>query len=88
MQGGAVEMQCRCSVDAVEVQRGCKGVQGGAGGCQTITDQGRPWQTMADHGRPSHFDIRGATNISDAFFVPKIKLHIKSDLQTCLPFFL
>ena len=24
---------------------------------------------VADHGRPKHFDIRGATSISDAFII-------------------
>ena len=34
---------------------------------QTIADQGRLQQTKADHGRPKHFEISGATSISDAF---------------------
>ena len=41
---------------------------------QTIADQGRLQQTKAHSSRPKHFDIRGATSISDAFIKTSLEI--------------
>ena len=48
---------------------GCRGMQGVQGDAGADLSQQQPMQTMADHCRPSHYDIHGATCISDAFLL-------------------